>query len=113
MRLFTITFLITALFTSLSAIAQDSEPLTGGSPSDRAMTPGWARFEPTPAQIYWTAKAREKAQHRESLSRYYDMIGFDYARPTLNSGFSMIAPVPRTRRWVVLPGFVNYAPFAY
>lgn len=113
MRLFAIAFFITALFTSLSAIAQESEPLTGGSPSDRPMTPGWARFEPTPAQIYWTAKAREKAQYRESLNRYYDMMGFDYARPNLNSSLSTIVPVQRTHRWVVSPGFVNYTPFAY
>jgi hypothetical protein len=113
MRLFAITFLITALVTSLSAVAQEAEPLTGGSPSDRKLTPGWARFEPTPSQIFWTAKAREKAQYRESLNRYYDAMGFDYARPNLNSSLSMIVPVTRTHRWVVSPSFVNYTPYAY
>lgn len=113
MKLFAITFLITALITSLSAVAQENEPLTGGSPSDKKLTPGWARFEPTQSQIYWTAKAREKSDYRQSLNRYYDMMGFDYARPNLNVSLTTIVPVTRTRRWVWSPTYVNYSPFGY
>jgi hypothetical protein len=100
MRLFLLTFCLSSILTSLSAFAQNSEPLTGGSELRTS-----ARFEVSPVQQYLTARARADSEHRSAIVKYYDMIGYNYAQPTINAGVSTLAPPPvRTRRIYMYPG---------
>lgn len=89
MRLFLATFCLTALLTSLSAMGQSDEPLTGGSEQRQN-----ARFEVSAAKRYITARAQANAAHRDAIVKYYDMIGYDYAHPTINAGMATFAPAP-------------------
>lgn len=99
MRLSLVSFCLTATLTGLSAFAQDSDPLTGGSEPRRS-----ARFEISPAQQYITARARAVSEHRDAIVKYYDSIGYNYAQPTINPGMSTLAPPPvRMRRFYMVP----------
>ena len=106
MRLFSLTFALSAVLTAASAFAQTSEPLTSGSPSVSQMEPGSARFQESLSHQIRVVKAQEHRAHRQSLLRYYDAAGYDYAHPVMNSGtFSIpIAPYSRYiwRRGVVV-----------
>lgn len=90
MRLFCLTLVASALLASSTALGQQKEPLTGGSPSDKKLVPGWARFEPSPAHQYIVARAREQEAHRVAMARYYESIGYDYAHPVLSSSQGMV-----------------------
>jgi len=115
MKLFLLSFLVSALLTVTAAYAQETEPstanepLTSGSPSDSKLTPGWARFEPSPAQPFLVARAREDMAYRLAIARSYQAIGFDLSRPQLNATPFMIAAPPlRVRYYMGGPGyFVN------
>lgn len=100
MRLFLVSFCLSIFVTSLSALGQDTTPLTGGSqplPS--------ARFEVSPVQQYLTARARADSEHRDAIVKYYDSIGYNYAQPTINAGVFTLAPAPvRARRIYMFPG---------
>jgi hypothetical protein len=100
MKLFLVAFLATAVLTASVSLAGDGEPLTGGTKS-----PGYARFEVSPAQQYLTARAQAHAQHRQAVLNYYDWMGLDYGRPLTNSGVLMIAQPPvHIRRIYTYPG---------
>jgi hypothetical protein len=104
MRLFLLSFCLTALFTSLSAVAQEQQPLTGGSAQPRS-----ARFETSPAKQYLVARARADAEHRDAIVKYYDLIGYNYAQPTINAGVFTLAPAPvRNRRLYMFPTIGTY-----
>lgn len=100
MRLFLISFAVSAILTASTAFAENDEPLSTGSKA-----PGSARFEVTPVQQYLTAKARADVMHRTALMQYYDWAGVDYGRPLINAGvFTLAQPPMRTRRIYAFPG---------
>ncbi len=101
MRLFLAAFCLTGAITASTGFAGNDEPLTGGSTS-----PGHARFEVSPVQEYLTARARAETMHREAVMRHYDWIGYNFARPNVNSDpfFNAVVPV-RTRRIYSNPGY--------
>jgi len=101
MRLFLAAFCFTAAITASTGFAGNDEPLTGVSSS-----PGHARFEVSPAQEYLIARARAETMHREAIIRHYDRIGYNFARPNVNSNpfFNAVVPV-RTRRIYSNPGY--------
>jgi len=115
MKLFLLSFTVSAVLTVTAAYAQETEPstanepLTSGSPSDSKLTPGWARFEPSPAQPFLVARAREDMAHRLAIARSYQAIGIDLSRPQLNATpFMLAAPPIRVRYYIGGPGyFVN------
>jgi len=99
MRLFLLTFCFTGAITASTAWAD--EPLTGGTG-----TPGHARFEPSPAHAYLVARSRAEKEHRDSIVKYYDWMGYDISRPTVNAvGFFLAPPPVRTRRIYSYPGY--------
>ncbi|XZE17781.1 hypothetical protein SH449x_003060 [Pirellulaceae bacterium SH449] len=111
MRLFCVAVTISAFLTSACCFAQSDEPLTSGTQSPRSLEPGWARFEPSASQQYRTDKARDRRLHSESIIRYYDAIGYNFAQPTMNSGFYNVPLAPQARYiwrrgYVVLPGSI-------
>ncbi|AMV35132.1 hypothetical protein VN12_23605 [Pirellula sp. SH-Sr6A] len=106
MRLLRFAIAIAPLLLSSAVYGQQKEPLTGGSPSDKKLVPGWARFEPNPAHQYIVARAREQEAHRVAVARYYESIGYDYAHPVLSSSQGMVpASLQFPRRNYVGPTF--------
>jgi hypothetical protein len=104
MRLFAIAFALSACLTAVSAFADNNEPLTSGSPSERRLEPGWARFQEDPAHTYRVERARERQIYGESLLRYYTAVGYDYSHPVMNAGtFSL--PIAQPGRYVYRRGF--------
>ncbi|MCU0720376.1 MAG: hypothetical protein MUC83_11780 [Pirellula sp.] len=108
MRLFSVAFALSAFLTAASAFAQTSESLSSGSQVAPRIEPGSARFQESLSHQIRVARAQENHAFRQSLLRYYETIGYDYARPVVNSGtFSMpIAPHSRyiwRRGSVVVP----------
>jgi hypothetical protein len=105
MKLFSITFALSALVTFTAGIcyAQDSGS-TGSAPMPRA------RFEKSPAQNYIMMRARQESEHRNAVLRQYEASGFNFGQPEINGNFFFSAVTPRTRRFVavqtytVLPG---------
>lgn len=97
MRLFSIAFALSAFLTAASALAQTNEPLTSGSQSAPRIEPGSARFQETLSHQIRVEKAREDRAHRQALLRYYDVVGYDYAHPVMNSGTFSIPIAPRSR----------------
>lgn len=106
MRLFFAAVTISAFLTPVCCFAKFDEPLTtSGTQSPRSLEPGWARFEPSASQQYRIDRAREQRLHGESIIRYYDAIGYNYARPTMNSGFYNI-PLAPPARYIWRRGYV-------
>lgn len=97
MRLFSVAFALSAFLTAASAFAQTDEPLTSGSQSIPQIQPGSARFQESLSHQIRVEKAREDRAHRQSLLRYYDAIGYDYAHPVMNSGTFSIPIAPHSR----------------
>ncbi len=101
MRLFLAAFCLAGAATASTAFADNDEPLTGGTGS-----PGYARFEVSPAQEYLIARARAETMHREAIVRQYDWMGYNYARPIVNSDPFFNAQTPlRTRRLYSFQGY--------
>ncbi len=105
MRLFLAAFCLAGAITASTSfadnLANNDEPLTGGTGS-----PGYARFEVSPAQEYLIARARAETMHREAIVRQYDWMGYNFARPVVNSDPFFNAQTPlRTRRLYSYQGY--------
>jgi hypothetical protein len=98
------------LLATSSVQAQQDEPLMGGSPASRS-----ARFEESDSHLFRVARARAESNHRDTMLRQYDWMGFDYGRPTVNAGmYSMSANAFRRGRYFGIPGaFNDLRNFAY
>jgi hypothetical protein len=97
MRLFSVAFAFSAFLTAASAFAQTGEPLTSGSQTVPQIQPGSARFQESLSHQIRVERAREDRAYRQSLLRYYDTIGYDYAHPVMNSGTFSIPMAPHSR----------------
>ncbi|MBM3967722.1 MAG: hypothetical protein FJ308_22095 [Planctomycetes bacterium] len=105
MKLFSVTFALSALVTFTTGIcyAQDTGS-SGSAPMPRA------RFEKSPAQNYIMMRARQESEHRNAVLRQYEATGFNFGQPEINGNFFFSAVTPRTRRFIavqtypVLPG---------
>jgi hypothetical protein len=110
MRLFLVSFALSAILTAATALAQNDEPLTGGSAIQQR-----ARFEVSPAQQYLVARARSESMERAAFLRHYDWMGYDYAHPQVNAGvFTLAQPPLRIRRYYSYPGvFIDSRGYGY
>lgn len=99
MRLFLIAFSLSACLTLASNWVSAQEPESSGSQPIRS-----SRFQTSAAQAYLMQRARQDSDHRVSLLRYYDSIGFNYGAPEINgSVYFNAAPPLRFRRAFVIP----------
>lgn len=99
MRLFLIAFSLSAAVTLCTGYTTAQEPdSTPANPIRQS------RFETSAAQTYLMNRARQDADHRASLLRFYDSIGFEYGAPQINGSVYFLAPPPvRYRRAFVIP----------
>ncbi|MCU0711024.1 MAG: hypothetical protein MUC43_03115 [Pirellula sp.] len=109
MRLFSIAFALSAFLTAASAFAQSNESPNSGSQSAPRIEPGSARFQETLSHQIRVERAREQRAYRQAMIRYYEAVGYDYARPVMNSGTFSIPIVPYSRNvWprnvIIIPG---------
>ena len=111
MRLFCVSFGLSVVLTAATAIAQTSDTPSSGYQSSSRMEPGSARFQQSLSHQIRVEKAREDRAHRQALLRYYEVIGYDYAHPVMNSGTFSI-PLPTPNRYIWRRG-VMAAPFGY
>jgi hypothetical protein len=105
MRLFLIAFTLSAL----STLAFGQEP-GRGSPSSGSQPMRPSRFESSSTQAYLVQQARDDREHRRSLLRYYDSIGFNYGAPEINGGvfFNAQPPIRYRRVFWTPPALVPY-----
>lgn len=66
-------------------------------------------FEPTPAQQYRIARARQQSAHWAAILRAYEAAGIDYAHPVVSSStaFTVLNP-PRPKGFYYQP--IYYVP---
>lgn len=112
MRLFLIAFTLSALSTAAFAQGQSGE---ARGQSGEARGSSWqasssSRFELSPAQAYLMQRARAESEHRTSLLRYYDSVGFNYGAPEINGGvfFNAQPPLRFRRVFWTPPALVPY-----
>lgn len=105
MRLFLIAFTLSAL--STAAFAQEPSGKASGSSWQPSST---SRFELSPTQAYLIQRARADSEHRTSLLRYYDSVGFNYGSPEINGGvfFNAQPPLRFRRVFWTPPALVPY-----
>jgi hypothetical protein len=102
MRLFFIALALSALAT----FSLGQEPVT--NPGDSGWQPmRSSRFETTAAQDYLVRRARADREHRASMLRYYDSIGFTYGSPVVNGGtyYNLQSPNRYRRFFWINSGF--------
>jgi hypothetical protein len=105
MKLFSVTFALSAFVTLTAGICYAQDPgRSGSAPMPRA------RFEKSPAQNYLMMRARQDSENRYAVIRQYEAAGFNFGQPEINGNFFYSAVTPRTRRFVavqtytVIPG---------
>lgn len=98
MRLLFIALVLPALATY--SYGQDSG--VSGSQSLRS-----SRFDSSSTRDYLVRRARAESEHRTSMIRYYDSIGFNYGSPLINGGsyFNIQAPIRYRRVIWMNPAF--------
>jgi len=105
MRLFCVAFGLSVFVTAASAFAQSNESSSSSYQSSSKLEPGWARFQESLSHQIRVERAREDRAHRQALLRYYDVSGYDYAHPVMNSGTFSI-PLPVSQRYIWRRGVV-------
>jgi hypothetical protein len=86
-------FFIALAFSALATFSYGQERV--GNSGDSGWQPTRSsRFEASSAQDYLVRRARAESEHRISMLRYYDSIGFNYGSPLINGGtyFNVQAP---------------------
>lgn len=105
MRLFLIAFTLS----SASTFAFGQEP-GRASPGSGSQSMRASRFESSSTQAYLVQRARAESEHRTSLLRYYDSVGFNYGSPEINGGvfFNAQPPIRYRRVFWTPPALVPY-----